>query len=110
MSYTAGPFPAIADQTYGAARPVTTSHARVALLLVFVTGVLCCVQSEALGITLIGQVYIGEVFLAIYAFWSVLGNLGNRGYWQRPFVWALVTLCISFGAYVVSDLLNQTPT
>ncbi|HCC55928.1 MAG TPA: hypothetical protein DEQ47_01455 [Solibacterales bacterium] len=108
MSYTAGPFPATAEQLYNAARPAVR-QSRTAYLVVFLAGLLCCIQSDTVGITLIGQIYIGEVFLAVYAFWSVLGNLTNRAYWERPFVWALVTLGISFSAYIFSDLLNQTP-
>ena len=109
MSYTAGPFPAVADNTYGVAQQVAATSARVAFLLVFITGILCCIQSEALGITFVGQVYVGEVVLAIYAFWSVMGNLTNRAYWERPLVWSLVALCISFSAYILSDLLNSSP-
>lgn len=108
MSYTAGPFPATAERSYNVASPAV-QQSRIPYLLVFVVGVLCCIPSEMLGITMVGQVYIGEVFLAIYAFWSVLGNLTNEAYWERPFVWGLVTLAISFSAYIFSDLINQTP-
>jgi hypothetical protein len=109
MSYTAGPFPAIAEQPFGIAQPAVRGS-WTAFLVVFVVGILCCIQSETLGIPLIGQVYVGEVFLAVYAFWSLLGNLDNQAYWERPFVWALLTLGISLCAYIFSDLLNQTPT
>lgn len=108
MSYTAGPFPATAEHLYGVARPAVR-QSRMAYLVVFLLGILACVQSDRLGITLVGQIYIGEVFLAIYAFWSVMGNLTNEAYWERPFVWTLLTLALSFSAYIFSDLLNQTP-
>lgn len=108
MSFTAVPFPALAEQPYGVAKPAA-GNSRAAYLFVFVVGLLCCIQSDSLGVTFVGQVYVGEVFLAIYAFWSVLGNIGNRAYWERPFVWALLTLAVSLLAYVLSDLVNQTP-
>jgi hypothetical protein len=57
-----------------------------------------------------GRASAGEVVLAVVAIFAVLANVGNTRFWNRRMLLILAALCITFCAYVVSDLINATPS
>jgi len=57
-----------------------------------------------------GRASAGEVMLAVIAIFATLANLGNPRFWNRRMVFVLFALCISLGGYVISDLVNATPS
>ena len=59
---------------------------------------------------LVGRVSIGEIVLAVVACFAILANIGNPRFWNRRVWWILFALCVSFCGYVLSDLINSTPT
>ena len=61
-----------------------------------------------LQIELLGVVYGSEVLLALVAFWALASNIANPGFWRRPFITMVICLTATFGAYVVTDLIQQT--
>jgi hypothetical protein len=56
-----------------------------------------------------GKASVGEMVLAVIAVFAVVANLGNRRFWNRRVTMTLWMLGISFGGYIISDLVNGTP-
>ncbi len=75
---------------------------------VLVLGALFPVTSELLGFTFAGQVYVGELLMALIAVGSAIMSFRERRYWDSTLRLAVITLVVSLIAYMIADLVNRT--
>lgn len=57
-----------------------------------------------------GKASVGELVLAVIALFSVISNLGRPKFWNRRFCLVLLMLATTFAGYIISDLINGTPS